>query len=420
MSAWRERMQWPFFPFGLFGWLIVWLGAGVAVSPSAFAFPENVRHRYVNCSSCHVNPNGGGQLNAYGRQLSKALQSNGKFFFEFGEFGKRTGEDAAGAAAGAASGMGMEDETDKEAEFLYGALPKPDWLQLGGDLRFVQSYIDTPAFSETRFIAMQADLEAAATFGRFTVDATIGRDDPAAKNVKDPGFSDYLVSRRHYLLFQATDEIFVMGGRYWKPHGINDSRHISLTKRGLGWDFGTESYNIQVGYLGGRYNLTAYGDFGRPGDGGTAIEKGGGATGAVGIADAYKVGFSYFYGVTDFARRHVAGPWAILGFTERLYLRTEHDFVRSSSKFGGDATVGYVGETRLGYEFVQGVHAYAETQWGQLNLELDASRQQFYGLGLLYYPRPHWEFEANYQQRKSGTVGQPFIDYAYLLLHYYL
>jgi hypothetical protein len=71
----------------VFGWTVALVGWAVSFSPAAHAYPENVRHGYVNCAACHIHPQGGGQLNAYGRQLSKALQSNGKFFFEPGQTG---------------------------------------------------------------------------------------------------------------------------------------------------------------------------------------------------------------------------------------------------------------------------------------------------------------------------------------------
>src|SRR3954452_12614673 len=100
------------------------LGFGLLQSPAGWAFPENVRHGYTNCVSCHVNPNGQGLLNPYGRQLSKAMQSYGKFFFE--PTPKATPAASANAstsasAGAAASGAEAADaDRDPETEFLYG------------------------------------------------------------------------------------------------------------------------------------------------------------------------------------------------------------------------------------------------------------------------------------------------------------
>jgi hypothetical protein len=402
-------------------------GAGLGYSPSAHAFPENVRHGYVNCSSCHINPNGGGQLNDYGRQLSAAIQSHGRFFFE----SANAETDAAAAAsaakpAKASGGVAELGDAGPEVEFLYGHVPHPEWLKLGGDARFLQLFEETRTVSQARFITMQLDLEGAVTVGKLTMDATVGRDDPAFYGTRDPGFWDYLVSRRHYALLQLTDEFYVMGGRYWKPYGINDARHISVTKRGLGtragtgWDFGTESYNTQVGFQNERFSVTGFWDFGRFGDAGKAIEHGGGLTASIALHDTYKIGASYFNGATDSLRRNVFGPWAILGFTEHFYLRTEQDFVSSHDRPSQASALGYFQDTRLGYELTQGFHVYGEQQYAVRDFSASDSRQQIYGVGVLYYPRAHWELEANYRKIRVEAVHQGFTDSLYLLGHYYL
>src|ERR1035437_6993722 len=79
---------------------------------TALAFPENVRHGYVNCTSCHVSPSGGGVLTPYGRQQVKDLLSTWS--------------------------------TETEAGLAEGLLQTPEWLNLGGDLRNVEIYRNTP------------------------------------------------------------------------------------------------------------------------------------------------------------------------------------------------------------------------------------------------------------------------------------
>jgi hypothetical protein len=388
----------------------------VLVSGQAWAYPENVRHGYTNCVSCHINPNGQGQLNEYGRQLSKAMQSYGKFFFEPG-----VPASAQTAAASEADTAGADSDRDPETEFLYGHFPRPAWLTLGGDLRFLQLFYNTPRVEEARFIVMQLDVEAAVTVGKLTLDATVGRIDPSDYGIRDPGLIDHILSRRHFALYQLTDQFFVMGGRFWKPHGILDPNHSSTVKEGIGWNFGSESYNLEAGYTGELLSVLAYADFGRFGAAGDTIEKGGGATASVALGGTCKVGASYFYGTTDFSKRHVFGPWGILGFTEHFYLRTENDFVLATPAAGLSST-GFASYNRLGYELVQGVHTYLEQGYNQLDFDSDDSRQQVYGVGLLYYPRTHWEFELDVQKRKQGVgpASLGFTDYIYLQAHYYL
>ena len=396
--------------------------AGLALatfhSSQVWAFPENVRHGYPNCASCHVNPNGKGILNPYGRELSVAIQSYGKFFFE------------PSSKAPEESAEKKSEEQDKEAQFLYGYFPQPDWLLMGGDIRFLQLFASTPAYTMAQFITMQLDLEAAVKFGKFTVDASVGRDDPTLHGNANPAFGDWFVSRNHYILFQATDELFFMGGKYWKPYGILDANHSTLVKGGdgygLGWDYDSQSYNLQVGYQTNSYSLTAYADFGSPTTAYGPIEQGGGGTASVFFANSYKVGASFFYGTTDqplaigvpAGHRYVFGPWGILGFTEHFYLNTENNLVREF----GTASILHQGFITTAGLATSGCRAFTPTskRVSRSNVNDNTTQVQYYGVGLLYYPRTHWEFEANVQQRNIASTGYGFTTFLYFQLHYYL
>src|SRR4026209_2434768 len=83
-----------------------------ALWPStAEAYPWLIRHDYSQCVPCHVDPSGSGPLSPYGRVLGEELLRT--------PYGAR-GEDPGPAA-----------------EFLWGAVPLPDQLLLGGDLRLL-------------------------------------------------------------------------------------------------------------------------------------------------------------------------------------------------------------------------------------------------------------------------------------------
>lgn len=122
----------------------------VVSAKQSFGYPEMNRHGYANCTACHVGPNGGGILTPYGRQLSQELLST----------------------------WGKEDES----KFLYGIFRLPDWLNLGGDFRAVQTYLNSPKIEQGKFIFMQADLEAAASHKRWHLVATLGRQEPTTFN----------------------------------------------------------------------------------------------------------------------------------------------------------------------------------------------------------------------------------------------
>src|SRR5687768_13239616 len=77
----------------------------------ADAYSWMIRHDYSQCVPCHVDPSGSGPLSPYGRVLGEELLRT-----PYGAKGE--GESSAG-------------------DFLWGAVPLPEQLLLGGDLRLL-------------------------------------------------------------------------------------------------------------------------------------------------------------------------------------------------------------------------------------------------------------------------------------------
>src|SRR5207248_2489800 len=123
-------------------------------------------------------PTGGGVLTSYGRSLSKEVLSTWS--------------------------------ADGEEQFAYSLVKPPEWLMLQGFYRSVYVYRNTPSFIDGRTIFMQGDLEAAAKYQGWTLDATVGYQNPAIIN---DGW-DHVVSRRHYLMYQTESGFSVRGGRF--------------------------------------------------------------------------------------------------------------------------------------------------------------------------------------------------------------
>ncbi len=319
----------------------------------AFGFPEMTRHGYPNCTTCHMSPNGGGVLTPYGRQLSQELLS------------RWSGED--------------------EGKFLNGIIQLPTWLNLGGDLRAIQLYYNTPRYKDTKFILMQADVEPAITLDRVSVVGTIGRQEPTSYN-KSGGT---IFSRRHYINFRPTDELSFRAGRFQTAYGINSADHMITTKRGLSWDEGSETYNVEGSYLGETFDAFLTGNFGRPGVG---------VRSSVHLNEKFKLGASYF----GWTSEHLAGPYAILGFSPNFFVLAELDYQIKNS-------IGeFLNYLRVDYEVTRGLHAYVTQEY--------SSSVEAYGIGLQFFPRPHFELQAYYQLQRTLSLAHM----AWLHFHYYL
>ena len=366
-----KRLLFSVFPALMFG-LTTLMQSNVAQ-----AFPEMVRHGYPNCTACHVSPSGGGVLTSYGRELSSELLSTWS--------------------------------KEGEADFLYGKLKLPEGLNAGGDVRAIEIYRNTPQVDAERFLFMQADVEAAATYGKYTIDINPGL------------YMNTPQIRRFYVDYRPNDELSIRTGKFRQAYGLMEPDHTTPIQRGLGWDEGTESYNVEAAWLGEHFNSYLTANFG-PLDStlipGPAKEKGVALRVGLPFADRYQMGVSYFHGISQLANRDVAGPFGILGFSHHLFLLSEIDYQTMYNSALIPNTKGWVTWDKLDYEFIQGLHGYLS--YGLTNTNLGSASTTFYGVGSQFFPRPHFEFDLLWQFQSVPKFPGATIDYATLLMHYYL
>jgi hypothetical protein len=330
-----------------------------------------------------MSPNGGGLLTRYGRGLSEEVLSTWR--------------------------------QEGEGQFLWGSFKSPDWLNLGGDFRGMQLYTNTTAQTDNRFIFMQTDLEASVTAAKFDLVATAGHQDVPGPHSLVSEF----VSRRHYLTYHASDEVAIRAGQFLPAFGINYPDHSLLVKQQLGFDQGTETYNVEGSWTGTNYDAFATAILGRPDAPSLLRDQGVALRASRSLADKYKVGLSYFYGDNGLANRHVAGPFAILGFTEKIYATAEMELQRAYDRTLNQIQFGWVDYVRLNYEFIRGISVYATQQLSQLDFSNFDTFAQAYGGGIEWFPRPHFEFQAFYTRQIFAATGQGTADVAGLMLHYY-
>ncbi len=351
----------------------------LAASPAsnAYAFPEMVRHGYSNCTSCHASPSGGGILNAYGRSTSQAVLS---------AYGK-----------------------EQESLPLYGIAPLPEAFQIQAFVRGIQTYQDTPQARSGDSQFMQADLEASAVMDQFTVVASGGLD-PNSLSGK-PATESKLLSREHYVMFRpanpALENTSLRLGKFMMDYGIHEPNHTVSTRQGLGWGPYAETYNLELGFQGERISGALTGVLGRPERRLVKSEQGLAMTGAYHLAEKYKLGLSFFQGYSTGSSRQVAGPYGILGFTERLYLLSEWDWqFRHGTSSTSSGNSGFVSFNRLGYEVIPGLHFYLEHQNDFSRLGDPRSLDHSFAPGILFYPRPHFEFQAQMGRDYNAVLDQ--------------
>jgi hypothetical protein len=360
----------------------------IVISRQGLAFPEMIRHGYVNCTACHLSPSGGGLLTNYGRILSAELLSRWS----------TKGEENLG--------HGLIDQTKINESLL-----------IGGDIRKVQAHSEDVTQRTDRFIDMQATVETAYNTESFAFDLAVGSYDMYGKNWRPAGPSYYAMWR-----FQETWSL--RAGRFDPAYGLRLAEHIGTTRDPLGFGIQSQREALELQNSGETWNFNITASQGKN-IGQNPISD---TERAVSVQiqrsfdDKFKVGANVWSGSNSASdSRLVNGIFAILGFTKELYLLTDYEY--QTLKANSVETRSTYIWHKFGMEVSPGAHVYAVLDRRQDDLSNSDKYILRYGPGVSFYPRPHFEISGTWMRTKNsenpnltGSEG----DYAWLLLHYYL
>lgn len=283
------------------------LSALAWVSPAS-AYAWMIRHGYGGCVTCHTDPSGGELLTDYGRTQgdlilrmryganamsaagSDAGEGESESFDDFDSFDAPAGPknafqvddegvedlDAAdegkkgGKARGGEPKARKEEEEEAEAEaaaadagessvgdFMWGLIPLPDWLLLGGSYRHLNVYKD----GDFDTFPMQADLYGQLTFGDVRVGGSIGvakvpAGSPharAAQITTSQGDEWNVISRTHWVGYDFGDrkQLTVRAGRLNLPFGIRIPEHTMWVREATRTDRESDQqHGVALAYNG--------------------------------------------------------------------------------------------------------------------------------------------------------------------------
>lgn len=362
----------------------------------AQAFPEFVRHGYFSCTSCHASPGGGGTLTPYGRSF-------------------------------AAEKMSTWIYKDEEQPLHGAAGVMPEWLMLGGDFRQIQTYVDAAPVREGRWITMQRDVDACVKTGSVWSCATAGQLPASIAGGKDEARYGL---RKASVRVDLGENFIVRTGRFYPKHGLMIANHTSPVRRGLGFDAGRESDQVEGTFVSEFVEVTAYRDFGRvvrmTGDTEEIQEQfdqAFGLTTSVLLGTMSRAGVSYRREAKDIAAVHTAGVFGAIGFSEKTFLLAEVDqkAIAAKDPVPGSPSIsrGAVSHMRFAHEPIRGVVPYLLHEMDFKDLTQGRTRKDTYGLGLQWFPRPHFEIDT-FVGHVLNRQDFSYATAAYLLLHYYL
>lgn len=330
------------------------------LSNSVYAFPGNIRHGYPNCTACHLSPSGAGVLTPYGRELSREIQST------YGH--------------------------ESESAFLAGTVPLPEWLDAGGDLRYIQIVEDHPSTVSGRSFWMQADVEAGVHLGKFAAVGTLGWKGNSEGLVDDAS----ILSRRHYFMFNVNDPITIRGGRFYPMFGLMQAEHEDATRAPLGFDEGGETYNLEFSNQSERGSFFITPIFGKIRGDQKPDEKGFAISQNFTVAGNSRVGFSGLFGKEfdqpNYRSRIILGSNAVVNLSKTVFWMAELDFERRKLPVEG-AETGIYAYQKLSYEPVQGFILSGRQDLARSVMSDPRTSVISLGPVIDWYPRPHFDFQ---------------------------
>jgi hypothetical protein len=351
---------------------------------TVWSYPEFSRMGYANCTACHVSPAGGGVLNLYGRELSKEALST----------------------------WGVKGEQ----RFAYGLVETPLNVNLQGFARVLQLHRETPSIEQARTIIMQADLEASYAYKKFTFVGSVGRQEQVNRGEKEI----LPISRRHYVMWQPMDNILVRTGKFNRYFGLNTPYHTSYVQRDLMFGQDTESYNLELSYYYKQFTVFLTSVFNSIKDKTSFATEKAQTVSAQYYFNRQKVGLSYLHGSDEDNRRDVIGPWFILSYKKNFSWMSELFFQDKESRESGSSNKGFTSTNRFNYEVYKGVIPFLTFEASQIDWTSEPSKKQSYGVGLQWFPRPHWEFMGAFQKDRLYVGDGYFADTFWLMANFYL
>jgi hypothetical protein len=188
--------------------LAIMLVALVALAGVAHAYPQYQMSKEQSCGACHLSPVGGGLLNGYGELTAEE-----------------------------------ESQWGGDPAFLHGAIELPDWLALGGDIRFAAGPHERGAGIGFAAIPMQSELYVSVARGPVSAFAMGGI------TIEGESFKPW--SREHYVMWKQSEGegFYARAGRFMPVVGLRFPEHPFLIRRYGGTPLFGETYGANVGWI---------------------------------------------------------------------------------------------------------------------------------------------------------------------------
>jgi hypothetical protein len=356
----------------------------VGTAGRAHAYPQFEMSKDASCSGCHLSPTGGGPLSENGLAVAEQISKFGT-----------------------------------APEFMYGKVPLPSWLVVGGDFRGAYGYFQAPQRYLIGF-PMQADLYGVVTKANLSFHVTAGARPAEFGNEAATRFW----SREHYLMWQqnpgSADGLFVRAGRFMPAFGLRFAEHVIYTRRFGGSPLYADTYALGASFISDKLEAHATGFVKDPLIDPVQLSSGAALYAEYNVTPVFAVGAGGMFQISDFdhkyrgtitAKHYIAAPEVLL----QAELQVVNPHV---GDFGYTQIVGYL----MGTIFLpQGVMADLGVGHFDENIRIKGLDRDCLDVQLHWFATSHIELMLTNRVEMIGKgSGGPTGAYSLLMAHYRL
>lgn len=365
----------------------------VLATVKSFAYPDMIRHGYVNCMACHTTHQGGDMLSAYGRELGKELYSRNDSLFK-----------------------------SANAEKSYWEIETPEWLKVGANVRLLQTMSESSVASKGRFMIMQVDVDSLFKVNERTiVYASVGRYE---NSQSDAEWKDFIYSPRLWTQYTHTwrggaEVASLRAGRFYPVYGINIAEHTYVNRRYLDFNPGQERIMAELAWSNENYQVVASGLGQRGRYDKYDDEKGYVLQVSKVFGKATRAGVNIYRSQLDQGNtkmdKSFEGVFAMIGWTPEVSMLLQADKI-----YYPNGKTGFLDFVKVNYEYTQGVHLFVTQEYYNADMQKTDPHLESYGIGAQYFPFPNFDFFATFKKTKDSSQLDEYQNVVWLIAHFYL
>lgn len=353
-------------------------------SHTLWAFPEMIRHGYTQCTACHESKLGGDFLTEYGKSLAQEILSAHKTEY----FQTKT----------------------------------PAWLQLGGDVRLLQTMVENKTSSRGRFLIMQAEVAALFKFDSdIKAGVSLARYEPKSA---DAIWRDFIYAPQYWISknWMSDDEessLSLRAGKFLPGYGVLLSEHVYVNRINTELTPGQERGAVELIANDAKTQVNLTKIFNRFSYNKIIAEDGWLAQVSHLFKDQVRLGFNIYRSDVEQAsvvsKKSFEGIFGLIGWNKEWSTLFQIDRL-----YLDQGKTGISEFLKVGFEVTQGVNLFMTQEYSNYDVEKSDPKVENYGVGVDYFPMTNVHLTAAFRNEKNTALTKDASQVIWLIFHGYM